>query len=668
LTDEFVGNYKTKPVNWGYADVAGNAVGEITFLRTYSRKKPDGTKERWWEVCRRVVEGMYSIQKDHAKANKLPWNDHKAQRSAQEAFDRLFELKWTPPGRGLWMMGTPLVNEQRNSAALQNCAFVSTGAMTRTDPAAPFCWLMEASMLGVGVGFDTLGAEKQFVIHEPTSKSWTFQVPDTREGWAESLRHQLDSYLKPGRDRVTFDYSIIRPEGAPIHTFGGTAAGPDPLMRLHRKIDMILGGRGGETLGTKDIVDIANLVGVCVVSGNVRRSALLSLGQADDEVFLDLKNPDKYPERNAYSTDPDEAGWGFMSNNSVEAKVGDDLSHLVDRIARNGEPGVIWLDTTRAYGRLIDSPDHKDHRIAGFNPCSEQPLESGELCTLVETYANRHESVEDFCRTLKFAFLYGKTVTLLPTHWPESNAVMQRNRRIGCSVSGIADFADTHNLTELRTWMNKGYETIRSYDHSYSEWLCVRESIKVTTVKPSGTVSLVAGSSPGVHWTPGGEYFNRAMRFAKDDRMVELFREAGYTVETDVSNPSSTVVVYFPIRSSSKRSEKDVSLFEKANLAVLAQRYWSDNGVSVTLSFDPEAEAQHVGTILRMHEGQLKAVSFLPLGNFSYPQMPYTSITPEEYKASDLKRVDFSPIYDGDAKEAEGEAFCTTDVCLLPAA
>jgi ribonucleoside-triphosphate reductase len=144
LSEDFLSTYKDKKAPFGYRDAGGNSVGEITFLRTYSRKKEDGTKETWVEVCERVINGMYSIQKDHCKTSRLPWSDTRAAASAKEAFDRLFNLKWTPPGRGLWVMGTPLVNEQKNSAALQNCAFVSTKEMTKLDPAKPFAFLMEA--------------------------------------------------------------------------------------------------------------------------------------------------------------------------------------------------------------------------------------------------------------------------------------------------------------------------------------------------------------------------------------------------------------------------------------------------------------------------------------------------------------------------------------------
>jgi len=663
LSDDFVAGYRGKKAPFGYTDAAGNSVGEITFLRTYSRLKEDGTKETWADVCERVINGMYSIQKDHCKSQRLPWNDSRAQSSAKEAFDRLFNLKWTPPGRGLWVMGTPLVNVQKNSAALQNCAFVSTVEMTKQNPAKPFAFLMEASMLGVGVGFDDKGADKEFFIYKPGSEVIEHAIPDTREGWVESVSLALNSYLKPDQQTVKFDYSQVRPAGTPIKTFGGTAAGHEPLERLHKYIEKLFEGRQGEKLTRVDIADIGNLIGVCVVSGNVRRSAELLIGRLDDDTFLNLKNAERFPERNSY--DPASPGWGWMSNNSVETSVGQDLSNIVEGIARNGEPGVIWMDVSRKYGRLADPANNKDHRIAGYNPCAEQSLESYECCTLVETYLGRHENLEDYKRTLKFAYLYAKTVTLLPTHWEETNAIMQRNRRIGTSMSGVANFADNVGLPVLREWMDEGYRHIKQYDNVYSEWLGIRESIKMTTVKPSGTVSILAGESPGVHWTPGGKYFLRAIRFSNEDPMLPLFKMANYRVEPASESPNSTSVVFFPIESNAVRSEKSVSIFEKMSIAATAQRYWSDNSVSVTVSFDAEKEAEHVGTVLHLYDGQLKTVSFLPMGNFTYPQMPYTQITKEEYEADKMKLfpIDFVGVYAGMAADAIGDQYCSTDNC-----
>ena len=662
LADDFINSYKEKKVPWGYQDAAGNSVGEITFLRTYSRLKEDGTKETWTEVCERVINGMYSLQKDHAKLNRLPWSDSKAAASAKEAFDRLWNLKWTPPGRGLWVMGTPLVNEQRNSAALQNCAFVSTTSMTKNDPSKPFAFLMEASMLGVGVGFDDKGADKEFAIYAPT-KGDTHVIPDTREGWVESTASLLNAYLKPDTKKPVFDYSEIRPAGTPIKTFGGTAAGHEPLERLHDHINKMFSGRGGDKLSRVDIADIGNMIGVCVVSGNVRRSAELLMGRLDDDTFLNLKNAERFPERNSY--DPEAPGWAWMSNNSVEVAVGQNLDGIVDGIARNGEPGVIWMDVSRKYGRLKDAENNKDWRVMGYNPCAEQSLESFECCTLVETYLNRHDNLEDFKRTLKFAYLYAKTVTLLPTHWEETNAIMSRNRRIGTSVSGVANFADNKGLPILRKWLDEGYAVVKDYDKGYSEWLGIRESIKMTTVKPSGTVSILAGESPGVHWPVGGKFFLRAIRFRNSDPMLPLFQMAQYRIEPASEDPTGTSVVFFPVKSDALRSEKDVSIYEKIDLAATCQYEWSDNSVSVTVSFNPDTEADAVGKVLHMYDGKLKTVSFLPSGNTVYPQMPYTQITEEEYEEArmTLFPIDLSGVYQGMAFDAIGESYCTTDAC-----
>ena len=665
LSEDFVNKYNNVPAPFGFSDAGSNSLGEITFIRTYSRVKEDGTKERWHEVCRRVIEGMYSVQKNHAKDNRLPWNDNKAQKSAQEAFQRMFELKWTPPGRGLWAFGTPMTMEKRNSASLQNCAMVSTRDIDRNDPGALFAWVMDALMLGIGVGFDTLGQEKQMSIYAPTEPASIYEIPDTREGWVESVRLLINSFLRQNQPIQEFNYDLIRPLGAPIKGFGGVASGPAPLIDLHTRIRNVIGSRAGELLDSRAIVDIVNLIGTCVVSGNVRRSATLALGTPEDQGFINLKNPEVFPERNSY--DSDKPGWAWMSNNSISATVGTKYEDYVDLIADNGEPGFIWLDVARDYGRLKDAPDYKDSRIMGFNPCAEQPLESYELCTLVEVHLNRHESKEDFLKTLKFAYLYGKTVTLMPTHWQQTNGIMQRNRRIGTSLTGIASFADNSGLPALREWMDEGYNKIRHYDHQYSEWLCVRESVRVTTVKPSGSVSLLSGATPGVHWGPGGEFYLRAIRFGDQDPMLHLFKAAGYKIEKDLVS-ANTSVVYFPVASGHKRAEKEVSLFEKIGLAATAQKYWSDNGVSVTLSFDKEEETKFIAPALNMYEGQLKAVSFLPMGNKTYPQQPYTEITREEYNSyvGTIGKIDWSAIYDGvENLEAEGEQYCSTDACEI---
>lgn len=657
LSDEFVESYADREIPWGFSCGGGNTLGELTWITKYARVKPDGSKERWHEGCRRVTEGTFSILKNHCASSRTSWHHVKAQRAAEDFYDRLFNFKWTPPGRGLWMMGSEFVAEE-GSAALQNCAFLSTQHLGPRNPTLPFVRLMEMLMLGIGVGFDTLGAGK-LTLHEPQDEETpVYVIEDSREGWCASLDVLLRSYLLPAHDAVIFDYSQIRPVGALIKRFGGTAAGPEPLSKLHDSIRERLGKRDGQALSSVDIVDIQNLIGKCVVAGNVRRSAELALGSPGDEEFLHLKDSAVYPQRMG------DDGWGFLSNNSVIAEVGGDYEHLIELMSTNGEPGLIYMDLARSHGRLADPPNNRDRRAAGVNPCAEQTLEDQECCTLVETYMPKHSSFEDFAKTLKWAYLYAKAVTLLPTHWVETNEVMTRNRRIGTSVSGVAQFAEQHGWAELRKWLDAGFHSVVDRDVRYSEWLGVRESIKKTSVKPSGTVSLLVGVTPGVHWPEESVYIRR-MRFRLDDPLIKAFRKAGYKIEPDVMNPKNTVVVEFPTRGPEVRSNKEISVWEKVSLAALLQKYWADNQVSATFTFRQD-ERDQIGPLLRSFDGQLKSVSFLPMleSGGAYRQMPYEAITTEEFDVmtKKIRKMDLKDVY-LNGTDPDGERYCTNDSC-----
>lgn len=656
LSDDFVAQYAKRQVDWGFKIGAGNSLGELTFITKYARLKPDGTKERWHETCERVINGMFSIQRDHCALHRTPWNGNKSQRAAEDAYERMFTFKWLPPGRGLWMAGTEFVAEH-GSAALQNCAFLSTEHLGVRNATRPFVRLMEMSMLGIGVGFDTRGAGK-LTIQEPGSEVQTYVVEDSREGWCTSTELVLASYLQPGQNLVELDYSLVRPAGVPIKGFGGVAAGPGPLQKLHQSIVSLFSGRAGQLITSTDIVDIQNMIGKCVVAGNVRRSAEIAFGFADDKAFLDLKNWEINPERMGSD------GWGHISNNSVLAEVGGNYDHLVDRIAQNGEPGLFYLDLARSHGRLGDPANDRDYRALGSNPCAEQTLEDNECCTLVETFPIRHESLEDYLKTIKVAYLYAKSVTLLPTHWPETNEVMTRNRRIGASMSGIAQFAERYGWTELRRWCEAAYAEVKARDTLYSEWLGVRESIKTTSVKPSGTVSLLAGVTPGVHWPVASEDYIRRQRFRKNDVVVEVLEAAGYPVEPDVMDPDYTVVVSFPTSGPEVRNEREVSVWEKVALSALMQHHWADNQVSATFTFGAH-EADQIGSILRAFDGQLKSASFLPvMDGGAYRQMPYERVEEDVFKGMrrEVKPIRWSVLYKS-GTEAEGERFCNNDTC-----
>lgn len=485
LTDSFIEPYQNKEVDWGFPIGGGNSLSELTFVLKYSRKKEDGTKERWWEVCRRCVEGMYSILKDHAKHYGTTWNEFKAQKSAQDAFDRMFHFKWTPPGRGMQHMGTRSIIEQRNMARLVNCSAIGSDKISTHSAyraTMPFVRFMEMSMNGVGVGVSTAGAGK-ITLHQPNEEVEVFAIPDTREGWAASLGILLESFFFKDRNTVEFDYSQIRPEGAALHSFGGVASGHRPLQKMHERVTERLSGRDGELLTSRDIADIINLAGKACTAGGTRRSATILFGEKDDEDYINLKNWN-LPE-NDYRTGAD--GFAWASNNSVTVNSSDDLDDLIDLVAVNGEPGFLWVDMIQKYGRLADAPDYKDYRATLSNPCGEIPLEGqGELCNLSEIYPTNHETYEDFISTLKHAYMYTKVVTLLTTPWPETNEVNLRNRRVGISMTGLALFVETRGWSTLTEWQDGGYKELKRLDQKYSEWLGVRESIRLTTIKPAG--------------------------------------------------------------------------------------------------------------------------------------------------------------------------------------
>jgi ribonucleoside-triphosphate reductase len=394
--------------------------------------------------------------------------------------------------------------------------------------------------------------------------------------------------------------------------------------QLIQDVVSVLEQHKGEFLSVTGIVDIMNYIGKCVVAGNVRRTAEIAFGDPNLPEYLDLKD---------YSKNPSRAGHGWTSNNSVMAKLGMDYSAVCDRIRLNGEPGFAWLENMQNYGRMADPPNYLDYRAAGGNPCLEQTLESYELCCLVETFPDKHESLEDFQETLKYAYMYAKTVTLGGTHWPEANAVMLRNRRIGTSMSGIAQFITNRGLAELKRWCDVGYQTLCDLDREISEKYSVPQSIKKTSIKPSGTVSLLAGATPGMHY-PESRFYIRRVRLSKNSEMLAPLQKAGYHVE-DAVGQSGTAIVEIPVDCGNGiRTVKDVSIWEQVSLAAFLQENWADNQVSCTVTFDPESEGNQLEHVLDHFQYKLKGISFLPaLKLGAYPQMPYESISEEEYNS-----------------------------------
>jgi ribonucleoside-triphosphate reductase len=648
LTDNFLSKYKRKTPAFG-------PLGYFTHKRSYARPLKGDRTEEWWQTLKRVVEGCFLIQKRHCLACNLPWHERQAQISAQKMYDLIYTFKFIPAGRGLWSMGTEFMFK-KGSACLNNCGFCSTNEIN-LDFSAPYVWAMDMSLLGVGVGFDNKGAyEHEVYLKPPRFTNDTHVVDDSREGWIAIFKRVLDAYQ--GKDVIpkNIDYSKIRPEGSPIKTFGGIAPGPAPLMKLIERAQYLCDtyARNEYPIDSTMNVDLMNAAGAAVVAGGIRRTAQIAFGEITDDDFINLKNQDNIEDLHL-------ARWA--SNNSLLAKVGMNYDIARTHSAVNGEPGFFWLDNARSYGRTSDGRTNADPRVMGCNPCAEQSLESFELCNLVETFPSRHDSLEDYQDTLKYAYMYAKTVTLIPTHDPRTNAVMQRNRRIGLSQSGIIEQINQRGFREHINWCEQGYQTIKKWDKTYSDWLCIPRSRKTTSIKPSGTVSLLPGVTPGIHY-PHSEYYIRRIQISKGSYLIDILKEAGYSIDVCESEPTRTMVIEFPVHEQNFTKGKDnISMWEQLELAAAMQAKWADNQVSITVTVRPE-EAEDLPRALSMYETRLKAVSFLPLrGDEVYKQPVYEKITKEKYESmvSKLKKVR----YNFSEEDRMPEVFCDNEGCQI---
>lgn len=1038
LRESFVEQYKTREVPWGFGDLS-----YITYKRSYARPldlaNPHGPTEEWWQTCRRVIEGVFSTYATHDRfhgidpGSLLPEFFEAPERTAEEMFDRMFNMKWLPPGRGLFAMGTSAMRE-KGAGCLNNCMFVST----KGDIPSAMRRLMDFSMLGVGVGFDTQGEGREVYLPEVDGSIAPYIVEDTREGWCDVVYYILRRVFNGGSLTSGFKFGAIRPKGAPLRTFGGTASGPEPLIALVTWLLRHFGCRvtrvglnllvtprkaaEASPLTELDILDIGAQIGHCVVMGGIRRSALICLGKADGQIPT-AKN------------DIGDKLWRYRSNNSAKVRVGDDYRTLAAETQKFGEPGYFWLELARSHGRLMDPPDYEDAQAEGTNPCVtadtlvmtdqgprradtllgsafnaviegeiypsthkgffktgykpvflleteeghrlklteehevltalkvtqkkryegfvpardlkpgdtivlnhpnadwgshegttldfdrgwllgsllgdghfheqsdsakleywgdsaeymvglafealhsldnertgltrdlgnvpdrnkwntssrplkafahewgidqqkqitndklataprqmqagflrglfdadgsvqgtqehgvsvrlasvsmqhlllaqqmllnlgvnstlypnrqdegyrllpdgkggekeyfcqalheliiandnlqryaqdvgfhepakqaalaasllgykrapnrdrfvatvkgltylgmenvydctipgpsrfsangitihncvEQTLWDNELCCLVETFPARCTDAADFQRTLMFAYLYAKAVTLLPTHDPIVNEVIAKNRRMGVSLAGVVQALEKFGNEPFFKMLDEGYQFLKQYDLEFSMQVGVNPSRKLTSVKPGGTVPLLAGATPGMHWDHAPFYIRRE-RFSDDSPYLKDLAEAGYELERCEDDPSS-VAVSFLIKSGESTHKPDVSAGAQLLLAAKLQEVWADNQVSVTVHFRPEESV--LGCLLDF-DGKLKGVAFLPYfddtaGDMPYKQLPYETISSETYARMYEKVTPLANrgVHGGHEKT---DAYCDSDRCVMP--
>lgn len=633
LSNDFASRYADKTPPWGFQDL-----GYVVYKRTYSRPIFENGEivrtEEWWETLERVINGAQAIGADLTEPEM------------ERLFDYMFNLKGSVGGRMLWQLGTEN-NTRLGADSLVNCWYVEMA--TPED----FGWLFERLMLGGGVGFsvdrpDRLGVVREGNVEHLNVSDADFIVPDKREGWSDLLVRVLRAYLGDKRDKTSFSYStqLIRPAGAPIKTFGGVASGPEILTDGIRDICVILDGAKNRLLTSVELLDIGNIIGRIVVSGNVRRSAQIALGDPLDTEYLAAK---RWDEGNV-------PAWRAMSNNTVYVD-GDGIEKLPDEFWEgylgNGEPyGLFNLDNSQNYGRTED-PDY-DPTISGTNPCAEIGLAHRESCNLAEIFLPNVDSQEEMIDLAKLLYKIQKAVAGMSYLDDTSSMITKRNMRLGLGVTGVAQAGDKLG------WLSPAYEALREFDMEWSEKKGWTRSIRLTTVKPSGTLSLLAGVTPGVH--PGyAEFHIRRVRMATNDPLVKFCEHRGYHVEPVVDfdgvEDPRTVVISFPCAfPEGTKLAKDVSAIEQLRLQRHLQATWADNAVSTTVYYKPE-ELDDIKAELVEWWHTMKSVSFLLHQEHGFRQAPLEEITQEQYKAmvsdvndhgSQMSLTGYSTLLDGE--------------------
>jgi ribonucleotide reductase alpha subunit len=610
ISDDFVAQYTPKQAPWGF-----NGLGEIVYLRTYSRPiEFMNRNEMWPETIQRVINGAIDIG--------VPYT----QKEAETLFDHMFNLRCSYSGRALWQLGTPLV-QKLNAASLNNCYFVNI------EKIEDFEFLFDHLMLGGGVGFSVERAKIHelpkvksgvTITHERTNDA-DIIVPDSRTGWSRLLHSVLKSYFYTGK---SFSYStiLIREFGAPLKTFGGTASGPGALIDGIEDIAKVMEARAGKKLRSVDVLDICNIIGRIVVSGSSRRSAQIAIGDPDDVLFMRAKN---------WSTGQVPA-WRANSNNSIYADSWDEIMPEIWKgYDGSGEPyGLVNRKLARQYGRLGDKMP--DPTIEGYNPCAEIALGDGESCNLATIFNDS---------------MFGKKI-------------VTKNARLGQSVTGILQCSE-----EQVSWLAPVYDYLREVDAEYSEKHNLPKSVRLTTVQPSGTLALLPGNTPGIH-PAYARYYIRRVRFGAADPLVDACRRRGYTVKWDVGldgrEDHTRYVVEFPAESPEGAVlAADMTAVEQLEWVKKMQTEWADNAVSVTVYYRLEELPEIKEWLAANYTNGVKSVSFLLHSDHNFPLAPYEEINEAEYEKM-ISKIDFSVPLVLDASGTELDpSECATGACPI---
>lgn len=645
--------------------------GKVVYDRTYSRTKPDGSRETWPKTCARVAKGNLAL------VYGMP---HAWSHEVNQEYDRLVhymrQMALLPAGRHLWATGVP------GRQYLSNCWTSGWGERLSEHFWFSFLRLMEGG--GVGANYSSkylsgFGAPRRPVVLHVTchedhadyaelaphlsqyeAEPW-IPVEDSREGWAAALVKLIDTAMSdrvPLGRRLVFDVSGVRPSGSELKTFGGTASGPAPFARMMHEVARILNAahERGE-LTPLDVMEIDHAIAECVVSGGNRRSARMSIVRWDDPHVFEFINCKQDTGKHWTTNISVEIDYDFIAALTQAYTFTDGSIHqahtvhqaVVKGMLENGEPGY-WNFSKNAEDEL--EPPY------ACNPCGEITLQPWEACNLghvnMDWFANKPAELLEEAHRLMTRFLM--RATFADFNDGKSRDVIARNRRIGVGHLGVQGYWAKQGVKysdipvrapgQLR-WL---YDTVRQEAREYAFQLRIPEPVKVTTVAPTGSVAKLPGVSEGIH-PVYARWFERRVRFSKrDDAQFQTVMEAmnkGFAVEDDVYDQSGmTAVVVYPtedillsqvralgLPDDVVQSADELTLDEMLGVQECYQENWADNAVSYTLNV-PEGSVTEaeLAKALEMYLPHLKGTTVMC--DSTRPQAPYTRITREEYEAA----------------------------------
>ncbi len=580
----------------------------------YSRYLSDmKRREHWEETVNRYTTFMVKHLRE--KFNYTVTDD-----LYKELRDAIINLEVMPSMRAIMTAGKAL---DRDNTAGYNCSYLPID-----DPKA-FDEAMYILLCGTGVGFSV---EHRYVDQLPEVPDQLFDsetvisVADSKEGWAKALR-QLIALLYSG-EVAKYDLSKIRPAGARLKTFGGRASGPAPLDELFKFTIAKFRSAIGRKLTSIECHDILCKIGEVVVVGGVRRSAMISLSDLEDDRMRHAKTGDWWTHN----------GQRALANNSATYNAKPDIGQFLAEWtslynSHSGERGIFSRDASKTQAKKNGRRD-SDYDF-GTNPCSEIILRPYQFCNLTEVVVREEDTLESLSRKVRIATILGTFQSTL-THFPYLRKIWQKNteeeRLLGVSLTGILDnewmgtICDStkKNLEQLR-------QVAVSTNMDFAANLGIPQSTAITCVKPSGTVSQLVDSASGIH-TRHSDYYIRRVRGDKKDPLTAFLIEAGVPAEDCVMRPESTVVFSFPMKSPEHaRTREDLDAVQHLDLWLMYQRHWCEHKPSVTISVKEE-EWMDVGAWVWRNFDEISGVSFLPYDGGTYRQAPYEECSKEDYE------------------------------------